>query len=565
MTQPLPVSPAHALCVYTEPLATGRRVVVVGDATLGLGERLVDLGARVVHVYDPDGGRARRAPSSRSLSVRELPTSEFDVREGAFDVALVPDLGSVPDPAGLLLRLRKLLADGGALVVAARNPESSSSSGGARSIDYYELYELVSLQFASVRMVGQMPFRGVALAELGESDESPQVAVDTQLVVASDPPELFIAVASQRGTSLDSYALIQLPDDSFGPVEMDTRASPTPRDDDRAGLQQAELAAAVLRAEALETQLAEVRGRLSDSQRRSERLLQDAQILEDEREQLRTLLSARESSANNAAEVSLEAARAVEERIGQALAVAEERMVQALAVAEARTLQVDRLEAELAVVGEAHAEELAQLEAVLRERARHLQSLEAELVRRERLVRELVASVEEARQGEGGDEGQAILVAAAERSAAEAQALRESLAARSREVAAAVHARDAASTQVRTAVQERDRAMAEIATLRERLDAQALDAAQREAELQTRGWRIAELDAELALVRGDTAKSDAGLDAPTVSARDAAVTLDLTEQLARAQDELRALRQALAQEHEARAQAEAALGGTPRA
>ena len=38
------------------------------------------------------------------------------------------------------------------------------------AVDYYELYDLVALQFAHVRMIGLVPFVGVALAELGLED-----------------------------------------------------------------------------------------------------------------------------------------------------------------------------------------------------------------------------------------------------------------------------------------------------------------------------------------------------------------------------------------------------------
>src|ERR1700691_6074798 len=107
-TSPRPASPhgegpagsaSHAICVYAESLVRGRRVVVVGDASEGIGERLLDLGARAVHVYDPDADRAATVPDVRGLVVRELPAGEFDVRDGAFDVALVPELGAV-DPRG---------------------------------------------------------------------------------------------------------------------------------------------------------------------------------------------------------------------------------------------------------------------------------------------------------------------------------------------------------------------------------------------------------------------------------------------------------------------------------
>src|SRR3989442_340382 len=113
------ITPSHALCVYAEPLAARRRVIVVGDSSIGLDAQLVDLGARTVHVYDPDHARARAhaAKAARGASIRELPGGDFDVRDGAYDLALVPDLSILTDRAALLARLRKLVGlEGSALV-----------------------------------------------------------------------------------------------------------------------------------------------------------------------------------------------------------------------------------------------------------------------------------------------------------------------------------------------------------------------------------------------------------------------------------------------------------------
>ena len=107
-----PVNLAHALCVYAEPLAARRRVVVIGDSSLRLDARLVALGARTVHVYDPDPARARAHAQSvaRGVVVRELPAGELDVREGAFDLAIVPDIAALEDRRERFsLRVRRLV------------------------------------------------------------------------------------------------------------------------------------------------------------------------------------------------------------------------------------------------------------------------------------------------------------------------------------------------------------------------------------------------------------------------------------------------------------------------
>jgi chromosome segregation ATPase len=596
-----PVNVAHALCVYAEPLAARRRVVVVGDSSLGLDARLVALGARAVHVYDPDPLRAREnAPSAaRGVVVRELPPGEFDVREGAFDLAIVPDLATIEDRAGLLVRVRRLVGPEGAALVAAKSVPAGGGSGeeradGAPGLDYYEMYDLVALQFASVRMIGQVPFRGVALAELGEVDEEPAVSVDTQLIEENDAPEVYIALAAQHEVRLEPYAIVQLPSPSEARAVPESRGSIGPSG--------ADLAAATLRAEVAEAQLEEQRSlvtrltgeaerstrhgeleaslhdrtnklkeaetRAGDHYVRAERLSHDLRRLEEELERQRDRAARLtkelddEKKARTRAEVDLgllrknpdlaqarersalleEALRAAEEAVNvlQQRADEAEKLIahreaqiarltreieavrvelgsiprvdpEVLAALAARAEQAEAraalLDAELAEHEGAQAADLATLETLLRERAQTIAGLEQELVRRERMVRELVGALEEV----GGTEA----------------------------LAPAPGASHAASEALDGMRLELERARHENGGLRAKLDSLALEVARREGELQARSWRIAELEERLASVE---ARPD-----PVATA---APSEPMAPSLAQA--ELNALRQALAQEHEAR-------------
>jgi hypothetical protein len=433
------VTATHALCIYAEPLAAGGRVIVVGDATQKLGERLLELGARTVHVYDPDRQRARAvaAEPARGVSVRELPSSDFDVRDGAFDLAIVPDLALVADPATLLTRLRRLVGpEGAALVCAARE--------GPASVGYYELYDLVSMQFASVRMIGQVPFVGVAIAELGESDDEAEVSVDTQLVDEPAPPEIFIALASERDVRLESFAVIQLPDE---PVAA--------REDVELAAMRARFAEAQLRADLLQThldtetsslkmRLREAEAQAKESEFRAQRLAEGAGALEvlaaDRLEQC-AALSAEVEATREAARVAL---AAVEERDG---------LVLRLERAEQRS---EVLESELAGISEAHAREIAGLEDALRDRGRLLQELEEEAQRRDRIARDLLAALEE---------GQAE------------------------------------AAQGPTPGVDGD-LQGENDELRAKLDALALDLARRQGDLEATSWRLKELEHALTVAKG---------------------------------------------------------------
>lgn len=218
-----PPHPAHVLSAYLEPVARGRRVAVLGDATLGLAERLLSRGARSVHVYDVDGGRVAEALAKSGGAQRPQAAPSFTalqgehgLREGAYDLVVVPDLSSLGAPEEVAQRARRLLASSaGAAVFASPNPESErwllpgGAEGAPSAAGYYELYDAVSAHFAEVRMLGQAPFVGYALVDF--SVEEPEVSIDTSSLDEPELPEWYVAVASDRPLSLEAYALVELP------------------------------------------------------------------------------------------------------------------------------------------------------------------------------------------------------------------------------------------------------------------------------------------------------------------------------------------------------------------
>ena len=107
----------------------------------------------------------------------------------------------------------------------------------------------MALQFAHVRMVAEVPWSGVALAELGGAGGDPDVTVDTQLVSEPDAPEAFIALGSQDDVHLAEYALVQVP--SVRPSDVEPAVV--------LGGEQVDLAAAQLRASILAAQIEELR------------------------------------------------------------------------------------------------------------------------------------------------------------------------------------------------------------------------------------------------------------------------------------------------------------------
>jgi hypothetical protein len=475
------VHPQHALAVYVEALALGRRVAVLGDASLGLGARIAELGARSVCVWDPDPERAQREAERTvpGVTVRPLPPDDSDEPDGAFDLAIVADLELFEDAEGVLAYVRRLVGDEGAALVAARNRDATSDPA---ALDYYELFDLVAREFDDVTMIAQLPFYGLALAELGEKEEgeeSPPVSVDTQLVAADRTPEVFVALASQRGLRLDPYAIVELgppPRPSEGVAEVESA---------RVALEQAQL-----RIEVLEAHAEDLHARFADAQHGARNAPKLEEALRDRLARVAELEGA---------------------------LVEGTRQVEALA---SRTASAERsleaVESELTRVTDSHASEIARYEDALRERAQTIRVLEADLLRQERMVRDLVDTLEESAQAS---------------------------------VAAPIPEEPLAP--------EPEARLEETAQLRRKLDTLALELARREGESQASTWRIAELESRLEAL----AEAAPSPDGPATPEPRPDATLE--RRLATALDELDVLRRALAQEHEARVHAESSEKPAP--
>jgi hypothetical protein len=499
----------HILAAYAESHVAGRAVVYIGDVTGGVPSRLMSLGARSVNAYDRDVARARAfsEQAEPGVVVRPLP-HRFEIRDGAFDAAIVADLANTPDPESLVRELSRLVARGGVVLAATANADASGDA--TRAIPYEHFYDLFAVCFEHVRVAAEVAWRGVALAELGEREEDPPVTVDSQLAPDPPTPEHFVVVASQEESDLDPYALYQLPPEEILLEEI-ARAHEQPDEED--GERRVSVAAAAsARAEVTAAMAAE----LAESRLR-------ADVLASQLEQART-----QSQRMEAQEAHLAEERAKNERFAADLTQAAEDLARAEArLAEVETVTKARLgeiESQIERSAEEHVRELAQAEAQLRERARAVTDLEREVARRERIVRELVASLEEAHAA-----------------AARAAAMHGSIPA---------PAGPAAPSPTVEPPPMHAHTPVHIATdpgLAQKLDAMSLELARYEGELLARDWRIAELEQSLAI-------ADAGI----------AAAASEPQSRGRAVGELEAevdtLRRALAQEHDARKRAESGQG-----
>ncbi|MES1182625.1 MAG: hypothetical protein ABUL60_02355 [Myxococcales bacterium] len=227
------IEPAIVLAAYAEPVASGRRVLFIGPAISALPARLLERGARLVHVCDPDPVRVAEATAknrSKDVSFSALADGHFALREGAFDVCIVEDAG-ISDPVALVKKIRKALTPRGVALLASLNPETRvpllpHRPSGVISLDYYALYDAVKSEFEHVRMLGQAPFVGYVIADFAP-EGTPEPSLDTAFLPSgAEEPELFIAVASQQPVELEAFAVVQLPYRSVvtGSAPADTEA-----------------------------------------------------------------------------------------------------------------------------------------------------------------------------------------------------------------------------------------------------------------------------------------------------------------------------------------------------
>ena len=124
---------------------------------------------------------------------------------------------------------KRVLADGGRLVVAVGNADRTGPAGGAApagGVGYYQLTDALSPHFARVQMFGQTPFLGVGMIEFDAPAEG--LRVDTRLLEGEgEPASHYVAVAANAEAVPLGYALVQVP---FAPLEARLRAGQDERE-----------------------------------------------------------------------------------------------------------------------------------------------------------------------------------------------------------------------------------------------------------------------------------------------------------------------------------------------
>jgi hypothetical protein len=387
------IHPALVLGVYGEDLANGARAAIFGSATLGLAEELVLRGARLVHVYDTDAARVAEATAQgrdRSIFFGTLPESgDVGVRDGAFDLVIVPDLSFIEDKSALLALARRVLAPSGAALIASPNADATApliaveETGSA--LGYYELYEAIAEHFSSVRMLGQAPFVGYAVAEF--SVEDPEPTIDTSLAESEGKePDWFVVLASDRSIRLDPFALIELPKRVAAEARQAEPRFARGSSSEPPAASSSEGGSGTVLVNILE----------AEREAALESLRQQEQIVKEERfraDHASTELAALREELH----LANEKCRATEQRLEDEEArrgALENELERARQNPELDDLRerVRKLDASSDSLVREHEEDVGRLEAQLRDRGKEVQELRAEVERREKLVRELIAT-----------------------------------------------------------------------------------------------------------------------------------------------------------------------------
>ena len=426
MTEPSSLEPSIALAAYAEPLATNRRVLVFGNALGSLPLQLLERGARAIHVCDPDALRVSEATArnrSTQISFSSLADSDLSLRDAAFELALIDNLGAF-DPLPLLRTAKRALGSRGVAVVACPNPEAAfpllrASNPAATSLDYYALYDAVAAEFEHVRMLGQTPFVGYAIADFSASGE-PEPALDTSFVPGgAEEPDFFLALASNQEVRLDEFAVIQLPTRRLlsslkGPPPLALPAAPAAASENsaQARAHEAELARLNQWIKELESRAstADERADHSETELETERTKLEGELgterakLETERTKLETerqasaALRSQHEREISAARAELSALRTQATNLrADASSKASElaRLTSELARLTSELAERDRqLAAQAEKVEQGSAAELTEYERQLSERGSEVRRLEQDLRTAERTGRELVRELE---------------------------------------------------------------------------------------------------------------------------------------------------------------------------
>ncbi len=225
-----------ALFAHLEPIVSSRRILVIGNAGNSAATYLLQRGARLVQVLDPDPRRVSVAAAQnteRKVTFSQL--TPHSLRDGSFEMAIVEDIELADQFDHLITGVKRSLGTSGIAIFCARNSESTSgllgTSRGGISYDHFS--EALWEQFENVSILGQSPFLGYSIVQF-DLDQPPEPVLDNGFIGdEGEPVDYYIAICDslEEQLPLSEMSIVQLPstrllsDSESGHREKERRAA----------------------------------------------------------------------------------------------------------------------------------------------------------------------------------------------------------------------------------------------------------------------------------------------------------------------------------------------------
>ncbi|HTM46858.1 MAG TPA: hypothetical protein VL137_18005, partial [Polyangiaceae bacterium] len=360
-----------------------------------LPQQLLDRGARFVQVCDTQNSKSTsEREATRQLRYSLLAQTEAELQDHSFDFGVIENLNACPNPQEALFQLARVVSTRGSAVIGVPSPQAAlqpnlegASSSSQANLGYYELYDHVAEHFNDVRMLGQLPFVGYAIADFSAEREA-DVSVDTGFMPGgAEEPQWFWALASHEPVVGEAFAIVQLPLAGFNlpPVsapQQSTEAVAVQGNQQQVSDQQAKLTAHIAQLETeLQSQRQAALNASSAAAATSASSAASTQALKDQIAALGAQISQRDAQLA----LAKSERTALDARLAQLKGDLEE-----LRNVPGSDQPVERSEEALA--------DLNRLEGLLQERAAVVQRLEQQLAEAERVVGDLVRELDSSRQ-----------------------------------------------------------------------------------------------------------------------------------------------------------------------
>ncbi|MCH2109056.1 MAG: hypothetical protein MK135_06990 [Polyangiaceae bacterium] len=217
------LSPTSALIAHLEAAIDDQKILYVGCAYSSVAEQLLERGARLVHVLDPDPQRVTKAAAqNRNPKINYSQLSESGLRDGSYGLTIIEEVESLPAPQNLIAQAKRTISNQGFVVFTIRanpsdnallSPERPGSNGSLMS--WSDFSSQVSTAFQRSRFLAQSPFVGYGVVHL-DLDAAPEPALDNGFLQGQpEPAEFYAAICGEREAfdelQLEEMTIAQLP------------------------------------------------------------------------------------------------------------------------------------------------------------------------------------------------------------------------------------------------------------------------------------------------------------------------------------------------------------------